>query len=234
MGVARHGSLLFLRPKGVDFEGVCNTFHGLRESSSKPLGCSHFSSCHRWVSEGNTLATIHKRARKTLFTPEGTKDRPAAATELAGERVTHSEYEAGTKAELVDNWHTAEDPRAKLDKPFVGKTETYTQTVHFAGTKGMHRSLSLVHFRDWRNFQRRYSHRRNLHLRRSETLSATTCARPLEAPWRPTRPQSWSNFVKLTRLQTNLMTMTCVSNFHLSGYEFTMFHGKLCLFQFVR
>ena len=37
-------------------------------------------------------------------------------------RVTHLEYEDGTRAELVDNWRVAEDPRAKLEKPFVGKT----------------------------------------------------------------------------------------------------------------
>ena len=78
-----------------------------------------------------------------------------------------------------------------------------------------------------------------LRLQRFKALSVTTCTKQLEAPWRPTRPQSWrptrpqswSNFVKLTHLRTNLMTMTCGSNFHLFGYESTMFHGTLCLFQ---
>ena len=78
------------------------------------------------------------------------------------------EYEDGAKAELVHNWQTAKDPRAKLDKPFVGKTvfklaSRSTKNVHtnspLCRYQRLRRSLSLVHL--WRNLQRRYSHRRN-------------------------------------------------------------------------
>ena len=86
MGVARHGSLLFLRHTVVGFnkqvfeEGVEHFSRPvLWKGSSKPLGCPNFSTC--------PLPREHF-TRKTLFAPEGTKDRPVAVTDLAGERVT--------------------------------------------------------------------------------------------------------------------------------------------------
>ena len=95
MGVTRHGSLLFLRPKVLDFnrqvfEEACNTFHYQYSGNVAPkhLVAPTFHPVYyrtdRWAIEGTTLVRMHKRARKTLFTPEATKDRPAAVTDLAG------------------------------------------------------------------------------------------------------------------------------------------------------
>ena len=43
-----------------------------------------------WVldSANHTLTRLHKRPRATLFSPEGTQDRPVELKDLAGERTT--------------------------------------------------------------------------------------------------------------------------------------------------
>ena len=64
----------------------------------------------KWELEGNTLVRYHKRPRRTLFSPHGTRDRPVELDELANMRETFLEYEHGTKEHIVDKWRTSEDP----------------------------------------------------------------------------------------------------------------------------
>ena len=93
--ITRHGSLLFLRPALApfdkeEFEVVCNTFHTQSAQGTivapvfRPLVQYHVD---KWELSGNTLTRIHKRARATFFSPEGTKDRPVDLKDLADERV---------------------------------------------------------------------------------------------------------------------------------------------------
>ena len=93
--ITRHGSLLFLRPNLApfdkeEFEVVCNTFHTQSAQGTivapvfRPLVQYHVD---KWELSGNTLTRIHKRARATFFSPEGTKDRPVDLKDLADERV---------------------------------------------------------------------------------------------------------------------------------------------------
>ena len=93
MPVVRYGSLLFLCPKLVSFDpeeyaNFSATFHaqsavmpppgpppGLVAPTFKPAVRYH---ADKWVldSANHTLTRLHKRVRTTLFSPEGTKDRP--------------------------------------------------------------------------------------------------------------------------------------------------------------
>ena len=76
----------------------------------------------KWELSGNTLTRIHKRARATFFSPEGTKDRPVDLKDLSDERVTYFEYSDGRKETLTDNWRKAENPKDKAPERFVGRT----------------------------------------------------------------------------------------------------------------
>ena len=132
--IVRHGSLLFLRPTLApfnkdDFEVVCNTFHGMSAQgtlvaptftpSFKPVVQYHID---KWELSGNTLTRIHKRARATFFSPEGTKDRPVDLKDLSDERVTYFEYADGRKETLTDNWRKAANPKGPAPERFVGRT----------------------------------------------------------------------------------------------------------------
>ena len=128
--VVRHGSLLFLRPT-LDrfdphtFEPLCNHFHeqfaltppGLVAPTFHPV----YYHADRWVLQGDTLVRLHTRTRVTLFSPEGTRDRPVPVTDLADERVTVMKLEDGTEKTVRDNWRTSEDPSAKVER-FSDKT----------------------------------------------------------------------------------------------------------------
>ena len=132
--IIRHGSLLFLRPTLApfnkdEFEVVCNTFHGMSAQGTlvaptftptfKPVVQYHID---KWELSGNTLTRIHKRARATFFSPEGTKDRPVDLTDLSDERVTYFEYADGRKETLTDNWRKSENPKGPAPERFVGRT----------------------------------------------------------------------------------------------------------------
>ena len=128
--ITRHGSLLFLRPTLApfdkeEFEVVCNTFHTQSAQGTivapvfRPLVQYHVD---KWELSGNTLTRIHKRARATFFSPEGTKDRPVDLKDLADERVTYFEYADGRKETFTDNWRKAENPKGPSPERFVGKT----------------------------------------------------------------------------------------------------------------
>ena len=128
MPITRHGSLLFLRPtlapfNKEEFEVVCNTFHTQSAQGTivalvfRPLVQYHVD---KWELSGNTLSRIHKRARATCFSPEGTKDRPAELKDLADERVTYLLYADGRKEIFSDNWRKAENPKGPPER-FVGK-----------------------------------------------------------------------------------------------------------------
>ena len=129
MPITRHGSLLFLRPtlapfNKEEFEVVCNTFHTQSAQGTivalvfRPLVQYHVD---KWELSGNTLSRIHKRARATCFSPEGTKDRPAELKDLADERVTYLLYADGRKEIFSDNWRKAENPKGPPPERFVGK-----------------------------------------------------------------------------------------------------------------
>ena len=116
--ILRHGSLLFLRPSVAPFDKdefveVCDMFHGLSSQGTliAPTFTPMYYHTDRWELSGNTLTRIHKRARATFFSPEGTKDRPVELDRLADERVTFLEYEDGRKETLSDNWRTSSNPK---------------------------------------------------------------------------------------------------------------------------
>ncbi|CAE7244727.1 unnamed protein product [Symbiodinium sp. CCMP2456] len=128
--IIRHGSLLFLgltlAPFNKDeFEVVCNTFHNMSPQDTmasptfKTLVQYHVD---KWELAGNTLTRIHKRARATFFSPEGTKDRPVDLKDLSDERVTYFEYADGRKETLTDNSRYSENPKGPAPERFVGRT----------------------------------------------------------------------------------------------------------------
>ena len=67
------------------------------------------------------MTRIHKRARATFVSPEGTKDRPVDLKDPADERVTYFEYADGRKETFTDNWRKAENPKRPSPERFVGK-----------------------------------------------------------------------------------------------------------------
>ena len=68
------------------------------------------------------MTRIHKRARATFFSPEGTKDRPVDLKDLSDERVTYFEYADGRKETWTDNWRQSENPKGPAPERFVGRT----------------------------------------------------------------------------------------------------------------
>ena len=104
---------------------MCNTFHTQSAQGTivapvfRPLVQYHVD---KWELSGSTLTRIHKRARATFFSPEGTKDRPVDLKDLADERVTYFEYADGRKETFTDNWRKAENPKGPSPERFVGKT----------------------------------------------------------------------------------------------------------------
>jgi hypothetical protein len=83
--VVRHGSLLFacleLEPfNKYDFAPLCNEFHAQFNSEVPPGLMAAFNQMYfhadRGVLKDNMLIQLHPRARKTLFAPNGTQDRP--------------------------------------------------------------------------------------------------------------------------------------------------------------
>ena len=138
MKVARHGSLLFLCPSVCDFDpqrftDVCNHCHPyFQDEKSRndvvvaPLQPGfkapvyyHADKCDL---QENFVVRIHKRARKTFFSPHGTQDRPLKLEDLADERETHFQHEDGTTEVVKDSWRASSNPTAKTPKAFVGKT----------------------------------------------------------------------------------------------------------------
>ena len=89
-------------------------------SSKKPV----FYHADRWKLEGHTLTRLHKRPRKTLFVPLGTKDMPLDVEELVDVRTTEVIYADGRTQTLEDNWRTSDDPTKILDteQTWTGKT----------------------------------------------------------------------------------------------------------------
>ena len=75
----------------------------------------------RRVLKDNILIRLHPRARKTLFVPHGTQDRPVPVEGLASRRVTEMEFADGTKQTFTDNWRRCDDPCARVDA-FKGRT----------------------------------------------------------------------------------------------------------------
>ena len=69
-----------------EFESVCNLFH--ESSSHGTLVAPTFHTpvyyhTDTWELSGNTLTRVHKWARATFFSPEGTTDRPVELSDLA-------------------------------------------------------------------------------------------------------------------------------------------------------
>ena len=108
------------------FAPLCNDFHAQLSAPAPPgLIAPTFNPVYyhadRWVLKGNTLIRLHPRARKTLFVPTGTKDRPLDIDTLASERVTEMTFSDGSKKTFTDDWRRSDDPCAKVDS-FVGRT----------------------------------------------------------------------------------------------------------------
>ena len=149
MPVVRYGSLLFLCPKLVSFDPGAysdfrNSFHAQFAARPPPgLVAPTFKKTFQyhadcWVldSANHTLTRLHKRPRATLFSPEGTQDRPVELKDLAGERTTFMEFDDGSKISATDNWMTSDDPKAKQSRHFKGRTvfklaSQKTQAVYF-------------------------------------------------------------------------------------------------------
>ena len=135
MPVVRYGSLLFLCPKLVSFDpseysDFSTSFHaqfavrpppGLVAPTFKKTFQYH-ADCWVLDSANHTLTRLRKRPRATLFSPEGTQDRPVELKDLAGERVTFMEFDDGSKTSVTDNWTTSDDPKAKQPRHFKGKS----------------------------------------------------------------------------------------------------------------
>ena len=135
MPVVRYGSLLFMCPKLVSFDpeeyaNFSATFHaqfavrpppGLVAPTFKPTIQYH---ADKWVldSANHTLTRLQKGVRTTLFSPDGTKDRPIELKDLSNERTTFMEFEDGSTTSVTDDWRTSDDPRAMQEKRFKGRT----------------------------------------------------------------------------------------------------------------
>ena len=128
-------SLLFLCPKLVSFDpseysDFSTSFHAQFAARPPPgLVAPTFKKTFQyhadyWVldSTNHILTRLHKRPRATLFSPEGTQDRPVELKDLAGERTTFMEFDDGSKTSVTDNWMTSDDPKAKQSRHFKGKT----------------------------------------------------------------------------------------------------------------
>ena len=136
--IARHGSLLFLCPQldkfdEFSFAPLCNDFHAQFSAPAPPgLIAPTFNPVYyhadRWVLIGNTLIPLHPRARKTLFVPTGTKDRPLDIDTLASERVTEMTFSDGSKKTFTDDWRRSDDPCAKVDICWSHDLQTFFQT----------------------------------------------------------------------------------------------------------
>ena len=150
--ILRKGPMFYLQPQILDFDQtmfdtVCNGMikqlhvaatltntknnwdHSLvapttetQTSVKKPI----FYHADRWALDlkENTLTRIHKRPRKTMFVPLGTKDMPIELDKLAEQRTTFVEYQNGEKVTLSDLWRTSDDPTKvlKADMTWTGKT----------------------------------------------------------------------------------------------------------------
>jgi hypothetical protein len=92
-----------------------------KETSTKKTVFYH---ADRWKQEGNLLIRLHKRPRKSLFIPVGTKDLPVDNEELIDLRITEVTFENGKTQTLADNWRTNEDPTSVLDpsQTWTGRT----------------------------------------------------------------------------------------------------------------
>ena len=62
----------------------------------------------------HTLTRVHKRPRRTFFTPESS-DCPVPCDRLNGQRTTHLDYGEGNVREVLDNFRTTELPNQMMD-----------------------------------------------------------------------------------------------------------------------
>ncbi len=99
---------------------------GTSEETKKPV----FYHADQWKLEGNVLTRLHKRPRKTMFVPLGTRDLPVDAEELADFRRTEVTFADGKTQVFEDSWRTSEDPTKILDPSmtWTGKTVLQTKT----------------------------------------------------------------------------------------------------------
>ena len=123
------GPMFYLQPKIMkyvqeDFDDVCTSMQTQLAAVTLDSKKQIFYHADRWNLEGQNLVRLHKRPRKTLFVPTGTKDMPVNVDELAEQRITEVTYADGTTQVLEDNWVTSEDPTCVLDgsQTWTGKT----------------------------------------------------------------------------------------------------------------
>ena len=135
MPVVRCGSFLFLCPKLVSFDpGEYSDFSASLHAQfavRPPAGLvaptfkktfQYHADCWELDRANHILTRLRKRPRATLFSPEGTQDRPVELKDVAGERTTFMEFDDGPKSSVTDNWMTSDDPKAKQARCFKGRT----------------------------------------------------------------------------------------------------------------
>ena len=124
---------LFLCPKLVSFDpdeyaNFSAALHaqfavrpppGLWAPTFKPTIQYHVD---KWVldSANQTLTRLHKRIRMTLWSPQGTKDRPIDLKDLSNKRTTYMESEDSSTTSVTEDWRSSDDPRAVQEKRFKG------------------------------------------------------------------------------------------------------------------
>ena len=140
VSIHRKGSLLFLGPNILPFdkprfEEVCQEFHSKFGSDSSGTIAPTFKPTiyhnDSWELDPQRAVLIrhHKRARRALFTPGGTKDRPIPVEDVASRRTTYVRFEDGREETIADNWRTIDSPQRALDQYWMGRTEFPLQSL---------------------------------------------------------------------------------------------------------
>jgi hypothetical protein len=105
------GPTFYLEPTVLDyvenhFVHVCTAMKVQLAAVTLDSKKQVFYHADRWKLDGQTLVRLHKRPRKTLFVPTGTKDMPVTVEELAEQRLTEVIFADGTTQVIEDNWVT--------------------------------------------------------------------------------------------------------------------------------
>ena len=217
---------------------MCNTFHTQSAQGTivapvfRPLVQYHVD---KWELSGNTLTRIHKRARATFFSPEGTKDRPVDLKDLADERVTYFEYADGRKETFTDNWRKAENPKGPSPERFVGKT-VFKLSSKPTGRKLVGKQTTLPEPTPLRQPQpvpqqqlqqtepeapQPLFKQPTKGLKAPRTLFVCAFSRLLQERWTTFGRLCLSNFQRRTRQQASLTRTTCGLTFRLVGCVYT-------------
>ena len=154
--ITRHGTLLYLTPDIVPYhpdmkiveeelDQHMNTLDvDMTKVPERPTGVDAVeqlkslidtlkSTCYHtdvWqLDEANNILTrVHKRPRRTFFTPESS-DCPVPLDRLNGQRTTHLNYGEGDNKEVLDNFRNTKLPNQLIDTYWKGRTVFQLKTV---------------------------------------------------------------------------------------------------------